>query len=420
MDSRTRALLDTISYAEGTWRGGSDEGYRVMFGGGLADPSKSGGRHPDRVVHGGRVSSAAAGRYQFMPDTWAAASKATGVGPDQFFNPAAQDKAAAYLASRRLGGVQLGDTLTPEVASRLAPEWASFPTASGSSYYPNQSVKKLGELDGFYRQRLAALGNGSGGTAPAAPASPSPGAGSTEIDWAKVLMGSEPEAVQPAQKRRFALTGLASPGLLESVDDGRMAGERIGGSGVDFSDPAQNPFLAAVGGGQKRAEDGQATASKAGDLFSSVLDNFKEETTATAGPGATKGLAGIADTAEEAFGMDTRKGPDGGNNACLYAVNKVLSQAGYVPPWGNSQYVPDARRALASGSGTLLAKPEPGAIAIMRDSHEKDPYPHIGIVGSDGRIISNSSSKGNFGWRDSAEGYAKYYGKAPEFWRLDN
>ena len=30
-----RALLNTIRFAEGTWKGGADVGYRVMFGGGL-------------------------------------------------------------------------------------------------------------------------------------------------------------------------------------------------------------------------------------------------------------------------------------------------------------------------------------------------------------------------------------------------
>ena len=36
-----RAMLNTIRFAEGTWRGGLDVGYRVMFGGGLM-PSTTG------------------------------------------------------------------------------------------------------------------------------------------------------------------------------------------------------------------------------------------------------------------------------------------------------------------------------------------------------------------------------------------
>lgn len=125
----------------------------------------------------------------------------------------------------------------------------------------------------------------------------------------------------------------------------------------------------------------------------------------------------VANAAARARGMNTRGGPDGGNNACVYAVNKVLRDAGITPPWGNSNYVPDARAALANGGGTLLSGPEPGAIAIMRDNGSP-PYPHIGIVQSDGAIISNSSSRGSFSWVGSPGSYSSYYGQAPEYWRL--
>ena len=124
-----------------------------------------------------------------------------------------------------------------------------------------------------------------------------------------------------------------------------------------------------------------------------------------------------AKAAASARGMNTKGGPSGGNNACVYAVNKVLRNAGISAPWGNSNYVPDARAALARGGGTLLSGPEPGAIAIMRDNGNP-PYPHIGIVQSDGTIISNSSSRGSFSWVASPQSYTNYYGKTPEYWRL--
>jgi phage protein D len=127
--------------------------------------------------------------------------------------------------------------------------------------------------------------------------------------------------------------------------------------------------------------------------------------------------ATLADAAAKARGMGTRGGPDGGNNACLYAVNKVLRSAGITPPWGNSNYVPTAREVLAGGAGTRLSGPEPGAIAIMRDNGNP-PYPHIGIVQRDGSIISNSSSRGTFSWVASPSSYTSYYGRTPEYWRL--
>lgn len=45
-----RALLDTIRYAEGTWKGGRVEEYRVLYGGGLFTSLE---RHPEITVHRG-------------------------------------------------------------------------------------------------------------------------------------------------------------------------------------------------------------------------------------------------------------------------------------------------------------------------------------------------------------------------------
>jgi lysozyme len=48
--------------------------------------------------------------------------------------------------------------LTPSLANRLAPEWASFPTHSGGSYY-GQPVKRFSELQKFYQENLENLRN---------------------------------------------------------------------------------------------------------------------------------------------------------------------------------------------------------------------------------------------------------------------
>jgi lysozyme len=146
-----RALLNTIRYAEGTWANGEDVGYRIMFGGRLM-PTLD--RHPDRVMYSSRYASAAAGAYQFMPFTWNMVTKKlglTGFGPDS------QDQGALYLIQRR-GALHLADRgeLTAELAARLAPEWASFPTLAGSSYY-GQPVKRFDDLRRFYEDNLTRL-----------------------------------------------------------------------------------------------------------------------------------------------------------------------------------------------------------------------------------------------------------------------
>ncbi len=146
-----KALLNTIRYAEGTWKNGHPVGYRVMFGGSYM-PSLD--RHPDRVMYTPGYASAAAGAYQFMPFTWNLVTRSLGLSD---FGPQAQDQGALFLIQRR-GALHLADRgeLSPELAAKLAPEWASFPTLAGNSYY-GQPVKRYGDLKRFYVENLAQL-----------------------------------------------------------------------------------------------------------------------------------------------------------------------------------------------------------------------------------------------------------------------
>lgn len=145
-----RAALDTIRMAEGTWLGGSDKGYQTMFGGGTFS---SFARHPDKVIRSGRYASAAAGAYQFMPDTWNEVSKKRGL---KDFSPESQDLAAIeQLKKRGVYDALKAGKFTPEIAAKMAPEWASFPTMAGGSYY-GQPNKKFSELQKFYQSRLGA------------------------------------------------------------------------------------------------------------------------------------------------------------------------------------------------------------------------------------------------------------------------
>ena len=149
-----RALLNTIRYAEGTWKDGRDLGYRVLYGGGLFRDLS---RHPERVVVK-RYTSAAAGAYQFLPSTWQETARSLNLPS---FAPRHQDQAALHLVNRR-GALQEVDRhgLTRAAMNRLAPEWASFPTHAGRSAY-GQPVKTHAELLAFYRSNLQQLRRGS-------------------------------------------------------------------------------------------------------------------------------------------------------------------------------------------------------------------------------------------------------------------
>ena len=146
-----RALLNTIRYAEGTWANGHDVGYRIMFGGSLMPTLE---RHPDRVIYSSRYASAAAGAYQFMPFTWNMVIQKLGLSR---FDPDSQDQGALYLIQRR-GALHLADRgeMTEELAAKLSPEWASFPTLAGNSYY-GQPVKRFDALRRFYQDNLSQL-----------------------------------------------------------------------------------------------------------------------------------------------------------------------------------------------------------------------------------------------------------------------
>ena len=146
-DPRVKALLDTISYAEGT---SGPEGYRTMFTGKKFDTSQ-GWRHPDTVMRGGGYASSAAGRYQMLTPTYQMAAKATGTSG---FSPSEQDLQAVFLIDNRraLEPLLKGENINT-VINQLAPEWASLPTSEGKSAY-DQPVRGISELEKYYQSRL--------------------------------------------------------------------------------------------------------------------------------------------------------------------------------------------------------------------------------------------------------------------------
>ena len=133
-DNRARWLA-VIRHAEGTVK--NKNPYGTAFTGAQFDNSK---------IHDGKVrgsasgyQSDAAGAYQFKLDTWTWVNN--GNLPMTKEN---QDNAATKLAKRR--GVDINTApFTQANLAKLSPEWASFPTLAGKSYY-GQPVKSYKEL----------------------------------------------------------------------------------------------------------------------------------------------------------------------------------------------------------------------------------------------------------------------------------
>jgi muramidase (phage lysozyme) len=176
--SEEQALLKAIRFAEGT-----TSSYGVIFGGAIIPelaegkmtvkdvidmgnsgklPSKFGGRNA-----GYGSGSAATGAYQFMPYTLESLIKDGTLNLGDLFTPELQDKAALALAKRRgvTSEMLRKEGLSANISAKLAPEWASFPTLSGGSYY-GQPFKELSSLQKIYKDTLSKSSISTSGSNP--------------------------------------------------------------------------------------------------------------------------------------------------------------------------------------------------------------------------------------------------------------
>ena len=128
MTPERRALLNTIRYAEGTWKNGEDKGYRILYGGGEFQDFPPSGEGCSQALHQRSrrclpVSSATGRRRQELKL--------------RSFEPAQQDQAAPFgQAPEPFGNRRRG--LTPAAATRSRVVVLS--TWSGHSAY-SQPVK---------------------------------------------------------------------------------------------------------------------------------------------------------------------------------------------------------------------------------------------------------------------------------------
>jgi cell wall-associated NlpC family hydrolase len=110
-------------------------------------------------------------------------------------------------------------------------------------------------------------------------------------------------------------------------------------------------------------------------------------------PGKADGKA-IAQAAHNHVGLSTRNmaGTNGGRLACAGTVNAILKNSG-IPQAGGGLSTAAMYQSLASGRGTLvpLSQTQPGDIIISPTTGGRTG--HVGIMGINGRIIENSSSR---------------------------
>jgi hypothetical protein len=126
----------------------------------------------------------------------------------------------------------------------------------------------------------------------------------------------------------------------------------------------------------------------------------------------------IADATKGYWGRSTRDGPGGGVEACAWAVNNIMSDAGLRKIGDNPNYVPSVVQALDGGRGRRISAGEavPGDLAVACGQA------HIGVCMSSGcgTIDSNSSSQLCFCWEATLSYFGSYFGCAPTIFRVDN
>lgn len=109
-------------------------------------------------------------------------------------------------------------------------------------------------------------------------------------------------------------------------------------------------------------------------------------------------------------GISTADGPDGGNNACAWTVNKVMQDAGIRAIGDNPNYVPSVLDALQLRRGQQVSKESAKAGDLVVAHGEA----HIGIGLTDGcsRVLSNSSSRACFVWESDTDFDGSYGGQS--------
>jgi hypothetical protein len=109
--------------------------------------------------------------------------------------------------------------------------------------------------------------------------------------------------------------------------------------------------------------------------------------------------------------FSSRDGPDGGNLACAWAVNRVLENAGIVSLGGDApNWVPAVEADLQNNRGIPIDRSQGQAGDIVISGGQE----HIGICLNDGctQVRSNSSSRAAFTW-DSDTDFGGFYGSGP-------
>ncbi|MEM9088682.1 MAG: hypothetical protein AAGC93_08050 [Cyanobacteria bacterium P01_F01_bin.53] len=232
----------------------------------------------------------------------------------------------------------------------------------------------------------------------------------SRLDAGKAISQAELERAFPAEAQDNIFKGDQSRNIQQAQQEGfsgKRLVERVGQ--IHFGGPG-----APIDGGSSDVH-GRLTLKTYGE---ELANQYNTAIAAGAGKRCTEtslGKAAPAGATNQSIyqsmgnmgGFDTSMGPDGGNLACAWAVNRVLADAGVQPLGANTNYVPSVEADLQNGRGTQVAQSEAQAGDIVIEGSQA----HIGICLDDGctQVRSNSSSRARFAW-DSGFNFNGFYG----------
>lgn len=232
------------------------------------------------------------------------------------------------------------------------------------------------------------------------------------IAWAGflfIISGVNPEARSSAKK----MLENAAIGLLITLTAWLMVDfvmKTLYNPSATFAGKSIGPWNSILGDGPACIIASDIHALFTGDIVASAL-----VVTAGSSTGGTGDLPSRVCSAANAYrGSSTVAGPDGGNKACAWAVNNVLTQGG-VRSIGTSN-VAQMESLLKQGRGSLIAQ----ASATCGDIVIEAGQSHVGICLNAGctQVISNSSSKKTFSWISDISFKPSYSSGAGRVYRL--
>lgn len=177
--SVSRALLDTISFAEGTRKS-----YGTVFGGKVIpelergemtisqvlEMQRTGSFNGIQYIPKNKYGSDATGRYQFMSYVLKEEVQKQGIPMNSKFTPSLQDKIILGRIARFRGvtpELLQKEGMSTRVMDMLAPEFASFPySPKGNKSYYGQPVKSPQSIQNAYNKSLGKKGGGIIGDIP--------------------------------------------------------------------------------------------------------------------------------------------------------------------------------------------------------------------------------------------------------------